>query len=82
MKTLICRDCGDPFQPQLGKPGFIDQCVSCAKDVPLKGGIMHWGHKTAPTIEICSLAQAKIVAQRNARVGTGVIRSIVSNRLP
>ena len=35
-KTAICRDCKREFDPSLkhNKPGYINQCGRCAKDVP------------------------------------------------
>ncbi len=31
----VCRDCGREFNPKLphNKPGYIDQCGACSKDV-------------------------------------------------
>ncbi len=28
-KTVTCRHCQEPFQPQPGKPGFRDECPEC-----------------------------------------------------
>lgn len=55
-----------------GKPGYVNQCVDCADDVPLLGGNMIWSHKTAPEIEIKSMAAAKVFASKTRRFGAGV----------
>jgi hypothetical protein len=28
-KTHLCRHCGDPFEPRLGKRGLVDECEEC-----------------------------------------------------
>lgn len=30
-----CRDCGELFAYYHGKPGYINQCLDCATDVPI-----------------------------------------------
>lgn len=78
MTTRTCRNCGEEFIARPGKPGFINQCEDCAHDVPLLGGNMIWDHKTAPSLVIRPLADAQFISKLQKRVGTGVIRSIVS----
>ena len=39
----ICRYCGEPFIPQVGKPGYVDECPECKrtlyeKPIPVGGG--------------------------------------------
>jgi len=29
VKTVICRHCGEPFNPAPGKPGYVDECAPC-----------------------------------------------------
>ena len=80
MNPRECRDCGELFYPRPGKPGFIDQCESCARDVELLGGNMIWAHKTAPEIEIKPQAEARAFARKTKRFGAGVTASLVSPR--
>ena len=70
--TLECRKCGEEFEYKPGKPGYRDECPACAKDVPMLGGNMVWAHKTAPELEIKSMAQARAYAKQTRRFGAGV----------
>lgn len=75
-----CRDCGSPFALFPGKPGYVDQCENCARDVPLLGGNMIWTHKTAPSIEIKPMDQAVLFAKKQKRFGAGPLRSISQSK--
>ena len=33
-QTKMCRHCKEEFTPFFGKPGKIDECLSCAIDIP------------------------------------------------
>ena len=78
---MICRKCKQEFTPYVGKPGYIDECPSCACDVPLVGGNMVWAHKTAPEIEIKSLASARAFAKVQRRFSaSSPLASIVQGR--
>jgi hypothetical protein len=77
---MICRDCKEEFSPRPNKPGFINQCESCATDVPLLGGNMIWDHKTAPYIEIKSMVKAKSFAAMTKRFGVGVTQCLTQSK--
>jgi hypothetical protein len=32
-KTHLCRHCGDPFEPRLGKRGLVDECEKCLAEL-------------------------------------------------
>jgi hypothetical protein len=80
MEKSICRDCNQEFHPYPGKPGYIDQCEDCQRDVPKVGGNMIWDHKTAPYIEVKSMKQAKQFANLQKRFGHGVTKSICESK--
>lgn len=85
MPKVVCRDCGEEFEPNYASPGFFNQCRVCSEvagDVPRLGGNMIWHHKTGPEIEIKSMKEAKAFASKTARFGVGPLRSIVESKTP
>ena len=81
--TKVCRHCGDEFELRPGKPGLIDECPLHAHDgVEKVGGNMIYEHKTAPYIEIKSMASAKRFAALTSRWGAGVTKSLTQSREP
>jgi hypothetical protein len=81
MLVKTCRNCNEEFDPYPGKPGYIDQCEDCAKDIPLLGGNMVWSHKTAPELEIKSMAQARSFARKTKRYGAGVTMCLTESKM-
>ncbi len=78
---MECRDCGEEVIPYRDKPGFVDQCGGCARDIAKLGGNMIWFHKTAPYIEIKPMKEAVRFAKANARSsGSSPLRSIVTSK--
>jgi hypothetical protein len=40
-KEKICRHCGESFIPQVGKPGYVDECPECRRaryEKPISAG--------------------------------------------
>lgn len=77
---MTCRDCGEDFIPTPGKPGYVNQCIRCASDVPKLGGFMHWIHKTAPEIEVMPMSKARQMWSQTRRFGAGVTKSITQSK--
>lgn len=80
-KVITCRTCSNPFTPYPNKPGYVNQCTTCAEenmdnDVDLLGGNMVWHHKTAPELEIKYMVEAKKFAAKTRRFGFGVTCSL------
>lgn len=80
-----CVNCGEEFYPKRDKPGKIDECWTCGrkseKDIVKLGGNMIWEHKTAPTIEIKPLSEARSFAKKTRRFGAGVLASITQPKM-
>ena len=86
MKPVACRHCKEPFIPEVGHPGFFNECPQCLadrpaskRDVPLLMAKVAWSGKHFPEIEITADRNAAIAfnsAQR--RHGHGPISAIGS----
>jgi hypothetical protein len=75
-----CVVCESEFQLTADKPGKINECPACSRDVPRVGGNMVWAHKTAPELEIKPMAEARRFASRTRRFGAGVTACLTERR--
>jgi hypothetical protein len=77
----ICVVCDEEFLLTPDKPGKINECARCATPGPPKvGGNMVWSHKTAPELEIKSMAEARRFAAQTRRFGAGVTACLTTKR--
>lgn len=82
-----CNDCGDEYTLTRTKPGLINVCGDCGvkqektRGNSRPGGIMEYAHKTAPTIKIISLDDAKNIIKNTDRIGgQGIIKGMKERR--
>lgn len=83
----ICAKCDDEYTLTKTKPGTINVCRQCGEEQEKSrgnsrpGGIMEYAHKTAPTIRILSLNDAKQIIKNTDRVGgQGIIKGMAERR--
>ena len=85
MSIRICVKCNEEYKLYRGKPGFINECGECGlsseEGMTKLGGIMEYSHKTAPTIKIVALKDAKeIIKKTKRKSGTSIISGMSRTR--
>ncbi len=70
--TLNCRQCGEPFEPLPGKPGYIDQCPKCLYEIVSVHMSKH-GRKEVAEEKVSKLAKkfTKQFGENKARLLAG-----------
>lgn len=64
-----CVHCGEEFELKPNKPGKINECPSCAKDVPKIKAATSWDDKHTPRLNMGTDEQVEKTALMGTRRG-------------